>query len=546
MKDIFQVLKKKKLQSFFLFYILLLLPILTPLAENYSWMDKLLLVVVCLLLFMAISVICVFVSPRTEKIIYSVMLVFAIIPGSIFLSYLLFAHVMLEQNSVMSLFETNPEESKEFLANYMNVWVIVGTLAYAAVPIVMICRMKRYTPLKARFYKGHIIVSVLIIVAIVSLARVARSVYFINIYRTFITYKVRVHHEKKTIRARQSEPFDIRTIYADTIPQTIVVVIGESLTKDHMSLYGYQRKTNPLLEQYTDSFLLVYREVISPQVHTIPVMRAALSMAEPDYPEYFEERPSLIELYNRLGFETYMITNQAFSEKCHSSYDILLTLAKHKYNFAPKKQYDEIVFTAFDEIMESDKGKDKFILIHLIGSHMAYEYRYPYTFDTFDYEEDGLIEEKPFRKTKEKRMIDNYDNSVLYNDYIVDRMIRQLQEESPNAMLLYFSDHGEELYDYRKFAGHVYEKVSPPMCEVPFLLWMSSYFRDKRSGLVFDAYRPYSTGDFIYSMSDISGMRYEGFDSKRSIFSPDFEPKERFVDEKAYDDILERFDSNKR
>lgn len=543
MNDVLRILKKKKLQLFFLFYILLLLPMLTPLAENYTWSDKLMLVGVCAILFSAISIISVFITPRVEKIIYSIILIFSIIPGAIYLGYLLFANVMLEQNSVMSLFETNPEESKEFLANYMSIWVIVGVLIYAAIPIVMICRMKSYVPLKARNYKSLLAACILVIFVVIGFDRVARSVYFINIYRTFISYKLRVSHEIKTIQERQSAPFDIQLVYNDSIPQTILVVIGESLTNHHMSLYGYERETNPCLKQYVDSSLLVYCDVISPQVHTIPVMRSVLSMYEPDHPEYFEDRPSLIELFNRAGYGTYFVSNQSFSENCRSSYDILLTLAKHKYNFAPQKQYDEITLTTLQEILDSKKDKNKLILVHLIGSHMAYEFRYPYTFDSFDYKKDNLVSGESFMDEAAKRMLDRYDNSVLYNDYIIGSMIKMLEKNAPNSLMVYFSDHGEEVYDYREFAGHVYEKLSPPMCEIPFLVWMSPMYKDLRKDLVFNPYRPYSTEDFIYSISDISGLRYEGFDESRSVFSRFFEPKERYVGEKSYKEIKQKFDA---
>lgn len=542
MRDILNILKNKKLQLVFLFYIFLLLPLLTPFAENYTLLDKLALLGVCLLLFCTISVICVFVSPKTEKIIYSVILILAVIPGSIYLGYLLFAHVMLEQNSVMSLFETNPDETKEFLVNYLNVWVITGVLVYAAIPIIMICKMKPYEPLKAGKYKVLLVSCGVVIFLVIAIGRVSRSVYFINIYRTLISYKLRVNHEIKTIKKRQSEPFEVKTIYNDSIPQTVVIVIGESLTRHHMSLYGYHRNTNPLLGQYPDSTLLVYTDIVSPQVHTIPVIRSVLTMEDPKNSGYFEEKPSLIELFNRAGYDTYFISNQPFSEKCHASYDILLTLAKRKYNFAPEKQYDSITLTALDKILQADTKKNKLILIHLIGNHMAYEFRYPYIFDRFNYKSDGLVADKSFRDKLAKKTIDRYDNSVLYNDSIVNEVIVSLKKHPDNnSMMIYFSDHGEELYDYRNFAGHVYEKASPPMCEIPFVLWMSPLYKNERSNLVFDTMRPYSTKDFIYSISDICGFRYEGFDDTRSLFSAKFKPEERYIGEKKYTDIKARF-----
>ncbi len=50
---------------------------------------------------------------------------------------------------------------------------------------------------------------------------------------------------------------EVKTGMVDSIPQTIIVVIGESLTRNHMSLYGYPRNTNPLLSERKDN-LYVY------------------------------------------------------------------------------------------------------------------------------------------------------------------------------------------------------------------------------------------------------------------------------------------------
>lgn len=543
MKEVLNILKKKKIQFFFLFYILLLVPILCPLAENFTFIDKVAVFVVCGSLFSAILVVSLFISSKLEKIIYSLLLAISIIPGSIFLAYLLFANVMLEQNSVTSLFETNPEESREFVAHYLSLWVIAGVVLYAAIPIVMICTMKSFKPLRIKDYKCLFTVSIIAIICIVGVDRVSRSVYFINIYKTFISYKIRTNYEIKTIRERQNTDYTVENKYQDTIPQTIIVIIGESLNKHHMSLYGYQRDTNPLLSGYGDS-LIVYQDVVAPQVHTIPVMRSVLSMSEREHPKYFTEKPSLFELFNRAGYDSYLISNQEFSEDCKSSYDILLTLAKTKYNVARYKQHDDIVLPVLDKILgEGDNKKNKLIIIHLIGNHMAYEFRYPKEYIVFNYTKDNLVSDAPYRDDKAKRTIDRFDNSVLFNDYIISSIINTMKkQQNQRSAVVYFSDHGEELYDYRDFAGHAYEKASPSMCEVPFMLWMSPTYKEERKDLIFDNKRPYSTEDFIYSISDLAGIQYKDYQDNRSIFSQQFTSKERYVGEKKYLDIKEKFD----
>jgi len=545
MKEVLNILKQKKLQFFFLFYILLLVPILCPLAQNLNFFDKIAIFAVCGLLFAAISVLSLFIDSKAEKTIYAILLAISIIPGSIYLAYLLFAGVLLEQNSVTSLFETNPEESREFVAHYLSLWVIAGVLVYAAIPIIMICLMKPFERLSKRKHTLLFISSIVVILAVISINQLSRSVYFINIYKTFISYKIRTTNEIKTIRERQSETYEVTAINQDNVPQTIVVVIGESLNKHHMSLYGYGRETNPLLSAYGDS-LIVYNDVVSPQVHTIPVMRSLLSMTERKNTDYFTTKPSLYELFNRAGYNTYLISNQEFSEECKSSYDILLTLAKKKYNLAPYRQHDDIVLPVLDSVLNMNNGNNinKLILIHLIGNHMAYEFRYPKEFIVFNNKKDSFVVQKPYMDINDVRTIDKYDNSVLYNDYLIHSIIRSLQNHHvENTAMIYFSDHAEELYDYRKFAGHAYEKVSPAMCEIPFMIWMSPSYRQRRNDLVFEANRPYSTADFIYSISDIAGLGYKDYDDSRSLFSKKFVERERLVGSKKYEEIKEKFNN---
>lgn len=542
MKEILSILKQKKLQFFFLFYILLLLPFLCPIAQNISIWDKLAIFIVCGILFSAISVASVFIPSKLEKTIYAIILIISIIPGTIYLSYLLFAHVLLEQHSVTSLFETNPEESKEFIAYYLSPWVIAGVLVYAAIPIVMLARMKSFKRLKIRNHKIFFWVSICLILTITFVGHISRSVYFINFYKTFAEYKIRVSNEIKSVKDRQNISFEVKSIYQDTIPETIIVVVGESLTRHHLSLYGYPRNTNPLLSLKSDSSLYVYKDVVSPQVHTIPVMRSLLSMSDIEHPEYFTEKPSLFELFNRAGYNTYLISNQDFSDKCRSSYDILLTLAKQKSNLAPYKQHDDILLPKIQKVVEKDSSKKKFIFVHLIGNHMAYKFRYPKEYIIFDHKKDNLVPDAPYRNDDAKKTIDQYDNSVLYNDFIIASIINILESrENEKTTMIYFSDHGEELYDYRNFAGHAYEKVTPPMCEIPFMVWTSETYRKKRPDLIFDCNRRYSTVDFIYSISDIAGLQYSDYDDTRSLFSSQFTERKRIVGDKDYEEILEAF-----
>ena len=537
---ILTLLFKKKLQFFFLFYLVLLLPVLSPIAENLRTTEVLSLLGVNLILFTAIFILLIFVAPKWEKLIYSLLFVVAYLPGSIYISYLLFAHVLLQGNSVISLFETNPAESKEFLAHYFNPWIIVAFVVYIFICFLVICKMKNVKPLDVKKYKSLFVSSLLTVVFISVIPPLNKSVYFINFYRLFINYKIRLNKEECAIAERQSLDYPVTSIDS-TPPRTIVLVIGESLTRTHMSLYGYPRKTSPKLESLGDS-LLVYKDVLSPQVHTIPVLRSILTMADKNKPQYITEKPSLIELFNRAGYKTYFISTQPFGGSYKTSYDALLNLAQYKCDLSIENQPDEIILPKFKELLKDTTSKEnKLIIVHLIGNHMAYEFRYTPSFNVFNNSKDHLIKETPFRDQKAIHTIDKYDNSVLYNDNLIYQMIRALQNQKDNeSALLYFSDHGEEVYDIRDFSGHAYEKISTYMCEIPFIVWLSPNYRKTRTDLDFIPNRPYSTGDVIFSISDLANIKYKDYDDSKSIFSKKYILQERFIGDMTYDEVKRR------
>lgn len=537
MRKVLSVLGRKKLQLFFLFYIVLTLPVLSCMAENLTFSDRVLLLVVNLFLFGAMSVLSVFCKPRTEKIIYLCLFFVALIPGLIYIGYLLFAHVFLQQNSIISLFETNPEESREFVVHYFSKWLVLGQSLYVLLCLLVVWKMRSFTPLKFKNHRKVFIGALAVLLLICSVPYLSKQVYFINFYKLFVEYKLRLKHEQTVITERQSQPYDVKRLQSDTISQIMVVVIGESLTRTHMALYGYGRDTNPQLSLLGDS-LLVYKDVVSPQVHTIPVLRSVLTLADKDNPNYVTEKPSLFELFNRAGYDTYFISNQPFGGKIKTSYDAFLNLAQFKSNVSTEKQPDEVVLPVLKDIVQKKDKKNKLILIHLIGNHMAYEFRYTPSFNVFDFKKDHFISDTDFRDAKAKKTIDRYDNSVLYNDFIISQIIDVLKKQpNSNSGMIYFSDHGEEVYETREFAGHAYEKVTSYMCEVPFLVWMSDRLKHKRSDLVLDINRSFSTCDFLYSLSDLAGLNYIDYTDTKSVFSTNFKSVQRYVGSLTYEEV---------
>ena len=536
MKTLMQILKKRKLQIFFLLYVLMPVPVLSLLAQNLTLGTVAVGIGLSLMLLCVVFLLSSFMTTRGVKIFYSLLLAVTIIPGTILIGYLFIGDVLLSGGTITSIFETNTDEASEFIA-YLNPWLVTAVTLFVLTPIVMIYRMKQPEAVcRIRRHKYAFFALVLMALLFVTVRPVAQRIYFVDFYRVFANYKIDRFREERALARRHTQPFEVRT-QPDKMPRLVVLVIGESHARSHMSLYGYPRDTNPLLSARRDE-LAVYTDVVSPQVHTIPVLRAALTFADHDHPERLTTYPSLIELFNRAGFETYVISNQPLKDAT-SSYDAFLKLADKTADFSARKEPDGVLLPAFEQALTAPGDRPRLIVLHLMGCHIGYKYRYPTGFDFFTCLNDTLPGASRNLTPEARTTIDEYDNSVRYNDYLLSTLIARIEREHTPAALLYFSDHGEEVHEFRPFSGHAYEKVTRYMCEVPFLLWLSPDFRSRRTDLRFDPSRPYSTADLPYTMADLAALRFPGYDDTRSLLSPRFRPRPRWVGDLSYESVID-------
>ena len=313
---------------------------------------------------------------------------------------------------------------------------------------------------------------------------------------------------------------------------TLVLVIGESTNRQRMSLYGYTRPTTPRLNQMRDE-LLVFNDVISPRPYTIESLEQVLTFADQTHPDDYLTRPTLMNLMNQAGYQSFWITNQQTQTKRNT---MLLSFSQqtdhqtylNNNRVQNASQYDGAVLAPFENAL-SESGSPRFIVVHLLGTHRKYQYRFPESYRHF-VGPDGVPEWVPKDRIEDYNA---YDNAVLYNDYVVSKLIHILKQRAPNSALVYFSDHGEEVYDSadRHFSGRNEKAPTPAMYTVPFITWLSpEWSKQVDLGRLKDALdRPYSLSDFIYSWADLAQIHFSEFEPCRSLYHPDFVPGTRWI-----------------
>ncbi|MDX2507795.1 MAG: phosphoethanolamine transferase CptA [Gammaproteobacteria bacterium] len=445
------------------------------------------------------------------------------------------------QSVLFIMFESNLSESSEFLESYFSWWMLPALFVYTLIPV-FIWKNTRpiYTSTKMRTV---LILSICFIVGWPLLNSLAVKKSTLDdalskqmnrmepaapwhLVMGYKKYKTTLAEIEKHLLANEHLP-PLENLYDKNAKtsNTLVLVIGESTNRQRMSLYGYNRDTTPQLKNIQDE-LLIFDNVYAPRPYTIETLEQVLTFADEKNPNLYLEKPTLINLMKQAGYKTYWITNQQTQTKRNT---ILTTFSKqadeqiylNNNRMQDSAQYDEVVIKPFEKILSNSEQK-KFIVIHLLGTHRKYHYRYPENYSVFN----GTTDSPEWLSENQAEEYNDYDNAIRYNDYVVETLIRKLKDNKDNGLLTYFSDHGEEVYDDPEhlFAGRNEAAPTSSMYTVPFIIWRSDSW--KKSNKLAESRkiinRAYSTSDFIYTWSDLAGINFKEFDSSRSIINPLF------------------------
>ncbi len=443
---------------------------------------------------------------------------------------------------IFIIFETNPAESTEFLQSYFRWWMIPTLVVYSYLPYLL---WKRLRPV--HMVNSQRTVAVLVAIFIVSWpfsnrmlirqtslevaldlqAKLMEPVAPWQLVIGYLEYKSQLAAaEKVLLQVNKLPPLENLTDDHANEPMNLVLVIGESTNRQHMGIYGYPRDTTPRLEALQDE-LVAFDNVYTPRPYTIEALEQALTFADEKHPDLYLKKPTLINLMKQAGYKTYWITNQQTQTKRNTMLTMFSKQADKQYYLNNNRnqnsaQYDEAVLGPFKKVLSDKSSKRKFIIIHLLGTHRKYNYRYPEKFSVFD-----DFKGPPWLNEEQAKEYNSYDNAVLYNDFVISSLISALKsQQQTNGLLLYFSDHGEEVYDYpqKPFAGRNEGAPTSAMYTIPFIVWGNDIWRQQHDLKSIRAYshRPYTSSDLIFTWADLAGLSFKGFDASRSVVNQDY------------------------
>ncbi len=443
------------------------------------------------------------------------------------------------------LFETTGTESANYLSTYFDFGLIAITFVFIVFLFIALKQLNTiYKNNQSFFYFPEFSLKS-IPLFLVLLLFIASSIYLINlklkhnnfIYLAHDAY-VSYSEAQQLFQTELVKPINnkLTNVSSTDNQQTYVVIIGESTSARNMGLYGYYRNTNPLLSEIKDE-LLVFKDVISPHTHTIPSLNKMLSLSNRENPDVIH-CGSVVQLANAAGFSTYWVSNQQPIGIHETLVTAVSKATKEQFytNALTNRQveYDEMLLPFVDEVLNKDDHK-KIVFVHLYGTHISYKFSYPPEFNKFTDQP-----ETKFPSARSFEQINHYDNAILYNDFIVRSIIDKVKAKNENAYVVYFSDHGDEVFQDMDFVGHNEYHATNPMYEIPFIVWTSEKFKQNYPHYdTLENYldRKYMLDDFMHSFADFSQIQFDQLQPERSIFNKNFVYRNRMIRQALnYDD----------
>ncbi len=454
--------------------------------------------------------------------------IFILVDGFLFFTF----KKIFSEDIIDIIADTNTQETSEFLSNYLSFTnILIGIVGLVALNAVIIFVSKWLS--KCRIHKALSWAGVSL--AIVGAYFACRCVVMFALFRngegipqytalTRSTYSAYVLNNKiKGIKATQIANANV--LKGKPIPHlisntNIILVIGESYSKYHSSLYGYEKNTNPGLSKRIDNGeMVIFNDAVTISDHTNGVMGSVFSLSKGV--ESLNGDILFPAIFKAAGFKTALYDNQYFVGNGISFLsDAELSKTVFDDRNDSKARYD------LDIVNMMGLGKDSanhLIVYHLMGQHYTYADRYPEKFAKFkasDYTVPADMDKR--------QIVAHYDNATLYNDYVMDNLMKNNSDKK--AIIIYFSDHGEEIFDQGDYMGHGNATVSKDMryqMSVPMMIWASESYRKENAEqwqkIQHASTLPVFTDDISHLLIDLAGIKTEYLDETRSFINDKYD-----------------------
>lgn len=411
--------------------------------------------------------------------------------------------IIVDRSMMGNVFNTNFDESSSFFSFTLIIYII----AFGIIPSVLLFKfeIERSKP------KKFILHTLIILVFLLSLvyanatnwlwidnnsktlgALVLPWSYVVNTSRYF--HKINQENQKQLLLPNATIKNNEKAI--------VVLVIGESARSKNFSLYGYNKNTNPLLSKIEN---LNCFKAESCATYTTAGIKCILEHQASS--DLYETLPNYLYRNNieviwrttnwgepKVNIKNY-VNKAELEQLCNSS----------------NCEFDEVLlYNLNEQIISSSKNKI-LVILHTSTSHgPTYHKKYPERFRTFTPE----CKNVELSKCTNQELINSYDNTIVYTDYLLASLIEQLKElKDYKSSMIFVSDHGESLGENNLYMHGLPKSIAPKeQFDIPFIVWTSENSRTVKNVKIAEQHQVF------HSVLDFLSIESPVYDENMSLF----------------------------
>lgn len=451
---------------------------------------------------------------------------------------------------IMLIDQTNRVETAEFFQQYLPTWpTLFAALGVVVLVVAYKIAARWWAKVRAAssprwFAPGAIVINILSALALVNCPMGWWGQSFRSLPTPFkLASSITLLDSKSDVLSQTEEALslvDSRMPMDGDAPQTLVWVIGESFNRRHSSLYGYSLDTNPGLRRELEAGnLLVFDDVVTPSSGTVNVINALFTTPVVKDKDKMWRAPLLPTLLHHAGYTVTVHDNHSTQNGAEGFWDddLLYFLSSRgvsqsslDYRNDRLEQYDmEFCRNEIDSMRRYAFGAPHAMSVfHLQGQHIPAYKRFPAELGKFSPASD--YDWRPDLDTGQKEDLAAYDNATLYNDSVVTMIVSSLRGR--DAVMVYHTDHGEEIHDYRHQYGRTLEPLTRGIVDnifrIPMVIFTTPEFRErhpaKYRAMVEASHKPITLAAMSQLLMGISGIETEFLRAEDNPLSRDYRP----------------------
>ncbi|WP_072215117.1 phosphoethanolamine transferase [Campylobacter coli] len=404
------------------------------------------------------------------KYLTKILSIFFILSSCISLYFITFYGILIDSDMIQNVVQTDVKEVKDLLS-----WRLVLSVIIVLLFCIFILKIRIENNVEQDFFKR---IRVRILSAF--LGCFIFLIFFMPLSKTFIPFfrtynEIRMYNVpfypiyavyRYYVRFLKPKP-EFKTIGDDafkednTTKKLLVLVVGETARAANYSLGEYAKNdTNFYTNKNNVVFFDNFSSCGTATAVSLPCMFSLSKRQNYSSSEYQE---NVMDILQKTGVKASWIDNN--SGKCKGVCDRL----SDKQQLS--SDWDENLLPSLKERL-GNLDTQNIIVLHLQGSHgPAYYKRYPSEFKKFT----PTCDTNELSKCASEALINTYDNTLLYTDYLLSEIIELLKEKKDyESSLLYLSDHGESLGENGIYLHGMPYAIAPRhQTHIPVIFWSS-------------------------------------------------------------------------